>query len=1134
MTTTSRQNNLLLNQDWKRIYQTFKNADFKSYDFENLRRVMITYLRENYPEDFNDYIESSEYMALIDAIAFLGQSLAFRIDLASRENFIELAETKESVLRLARLLSYNAKRNSAASGLLKFDTITTTESIIDSTGKNLAQQVIIWNDPTNPNWFEQFISVLNSAMSDNTEFGRGQGTAIIQGLSTEQYRFRSQFADVPLFNFTKVVANRRMAFEVVSTSFAESENIYEESPLPGREMGFIYRQDGQGSGSANTGFFLMLKQGSLEVTDFNIEVPTTNEIVTVDVPNINNNDVWLYSLNSLGIQAEEWTKTPSLTGSNIVYNSISSNIRNIYSVITKADDKIDLIFADGVYGNLPQGSFRSYYRTSIGQEYVITPADMRGITVSIPYVNKEGVTHELTISLGLKSTIANAATSEDIDSVRSRAPAIYYTQNRMVTGEDYQLAPLTSSQDILKVKSINRTSSGISRNFDIIDASGKYSNVNVFADDGFIYKSEKETLLSFKYSNRLDIVNFIRRNVEPLITTDEFYNFYLTKYEKIIFSDRTTSWTQITNDVNSSTGYFIDRFNSLLKVGTYTNNTLKYLLSGSLIKFVPPQGKAFRFGKIVDIDPTDPDQTDKIWTKTIKVTGDGTNAGRGILSTGFGPIVFNEVVPTGAIADRILPKFISNISDALELQMVNIIISNLNFGLRFDYSESSWKIITSTNLNLLGAFSIGTTGDNSNTNLDTSWMIAFVKGVDSYNVRVRSLDYIFGSIKQNRFYFDSNQKTYDSRTGKVIKDHIKILGINTDRNLINPLKEDIEFEISNAIKFEDGYQSSIEIKVAFADSDDDGIIDNPEAFEQVVGEDLDLSYLFFVRGFDSNGNIEYTYVDNPDNSIIQIELSETSVNISDYANGDLVYFYSQDENRVMRVNRINNIFEIQSQYSAFIGRANLKFQYIHSANVDRRIDPSLSNIIDIYLLTRAYDTEFRNYLIGTTLNKPEPPTSENLRISYGSALNLIKTISDEIIYYPVQYKILFGSTATPELQAQFKVVKNSSKSINDNDLKVRIVTAINSFFDVNNWDFGDRFYLGELITFITNEVAPDISNLVIVPRQITQSFGSLFEIQSNPDEIFVSGAKVDDIEIVSAITAAEIRVSSANIVNSTT
>ena len=206
MTTTTRQTNLILNQDWTRIYQTFKNADFKSYDFENLRRVIITYLRENYPEDFNDYIESSEYLALIDAVAFLGQSLAFRIDLASRENFIELASRRESVLRIARMLSYNAKRNIASKGLLKFDTVSTTENILDANGKNLARQIIQWNDSTNPNWREQFNTILNAAMADNTEIGRSQGTATIQGIPTEQYRFRTASRDVPIFTFNK---NRR-------------------------------------------------------------------------------------------------------------------------------------------------------------------------------------------------------------------------------------------------------------------------------------------------------------------------------------------------------------------------------------------------------------------------------------------------------------------------------------------------------------------------------------------------------------------------------------------------------------------------------------------------------------------------------------------------------------------------------------------------------------------------------------------------------------------------------------------------------------------------------------------------------------------------------------------------------------
>ena len=102
MSSTDRQNRLLLAEDWKKVYQSFRNAEFQSYDFDSLRRAMISYLRNNYPEDFNDYIETSEYLALIDLIAFLGQNIAYRVDLNARENYLELAERRESVLRLAR------------------------------------------------------------------------------------------------------------------------------------------------------------------------------------------------------------------------------------------------------------------------------------------------------------------------------------------------------------------------------------------------------------------------------------------------------------------------------------------------------------------------------------------------------------------------------------------------------------------------------------------------------------------------------------------------------------------------------------------------------------------------------------------------------------------------------------------------------------------------------------------------------------------------------------------------------------------------------------------------------------------------------------------------------------------------
>jgi len=1132
MTTTARQNNLILNQDWTRIYQTFKNADFKSYDFENLRRVIITYLRENYPEDFNDYIESSEYMALIDAVAFLGQSLAFRIDLASRENFIELAETKESVLRIAKMLSYNSKRNIASKGLLKFSTVTTTEEILDSDGKNLAQQIISWNDPTNTNWLEQFLLVLNSAMADNTEFGRSQGSAIIEGIQTEQYRFRTFNEDIPIYAFTKTVASRGMSFEIVSTAFKGAETPYEEPPVPGNQLGFIYRNDGSGPGSANTGFYLMFKQGSLELADFSIEAPTTNETVAVDATGINNEDVWVYKLSASGVQLDQWTKVDSLTGNNIVYNSVSQGIRDIYSIVTKDNDKLDLVFADGIYGNLPQGAFRAYYRVSNGLNYTISPTELRGINISIPYINKRGEEHNITIGLALQYTVANSAASESTDAIRANAPANFYTQNRMITGEDYNLAPLTSSQNILKIKSVNRVSSGISRNFDVIDATGRYSSVNVFADDGYLYKEEIEKTLSFKYTSRIDAVNFIRRKVEPSFSSNDTYNFYLTKFDRILFTDSNASWTQVTSNINFSTGYFkniID--NSLLKVGSYATNSLKYVSLGSLIKFSPPAGYSFKKGTLVITNLLDPDQTNYLWTKVVKVVGDGTNAGRGLLPSGLGAISFSDNIPTGAIATRVVPKFVNDLPVAVETEIVNQISQDLNFGLRYSVLDQSWKIITSTNLDLLNDFNLGKTGDTTNANLDSSWMMAFIKEADFYKIRIRSMNYVFGSIDQNRFYFDSNEKEYNNQLGRVVRDTVNVLGINTGKDRISMLKSEINFQIDDTIKFDDGYESISEIKLSFADSDDDGVIDNPDSFEDIVGEDSQLSFIFLKEELDNSGYVNKVLIDNSSNLIL-IYQKESLINISDFNNGQLIYFWDINENRVKRVDRTNNVLVLENSYKGVIGRDKLKFQYVHNASINRRIDPSASNIIDVYILTRSYDTSFRNYLAGGEL-KPVAPDSDSLRISFGKNLDSIKSISDEVIYHPVEYKVLFGSTADEKLQAQFKVVKNSAKSINDNDLKVRIITAINEFFDVNNWDFGDKFYLSEMTTYVINTVAPDVSNMIIIPRQSTQEFGSLFEIQSKSSEIFVSGATVDDIEIVSAITSAEVRASVNSIVSTT-
>ena len=148
-------------------------------------------------------------------------------------------------------------------------------------------------------------------------------------------------------------------------------------------------------------------------------------------------------------------------------------------------------------------------------------------------------------------------------------------------------------------------------------------------------------------------------------------------------------------------------------------------------------------------------------------------------------------------------------------------------------------------------------------------------------------------------------------------------------------------------------------------------------------------------------------------------------------------------------------------------------------------------------------------------------------------LNKIKSISDEIIYHPVKYKVLFGANASADVQATFKIVKNAELVISDNDVKSRVLAAINEFFALENWDFGDSFYFSELSSYVMNRLTPNIVNFLIVPKSGNLTFGSLFEIVSEKDQIFINGATIDDVEIISAVTASKIK-SSGSIIESTT
>jgi hypothetical protein len=174
------------------------------------------------------------------------------------------------------------------------------------------------------------------------------------------------------------------------------------------------------------------------------------------------------------------------------------------------------------------------------------------------------------------------------------------------------------------------------------------------------------------------------------------------------------------------------------------------------------------------------------------------------------------------------------------------------------------------------------------------------------------------------------------------------------------------------------------------------------------------------------------------------------------------------------------------------------------------------------ILTNSYYNEMQSYLkLPTTSSYPLEPTHDELSAEF-EMLDEYKSASDTIVYRSAKFKLLFGVGAEEQNKAKFRVVKLSN-SLSDNELKSQIITAINNYFEVSNWEFGETFYFTELSSYIHQRLGSAIGSIVILPRSTNGSFGDLFQVRAEPNELFASTATVNDIEIVEKITSQTLR-----------
>jgi hypothetical protein len=548
-------------------------------------------------------------------------------------------------------------------------------------------------------------------------------------------------------------------------------------------------------------------------------------------------------------------------------------------------------------------------------------------------------------------------------------------------------------------------------------------------------------------------------------------------------------------------------------------NANNYIKKGAIIKFKPAIG--YHFDANNNMLPGVP----YLVTDKMEIFAGVTDVSGRIFSpqaSGIGSVTLNVLVPNGAIVEKIYPVFKTSFSNLFVLDLVNLIKGYKNFAISYNSKYQTWRIISDQNLNSADEFSLTNELDFSNSGKDSSWLIKFEFNGSNYNVHYRNVEYVFQSANQVNFYKDETVRIYDPKSGQSLNDQITIFKTNTSPDSVNSLGADYVWYIYKSPVDTDGYTSNSKVLVTYSDKNNDGIPDNPEIFTRLINpkvnpntkriyfKNIKTDDRFFQSDIVKDGVI--------DSSFQTVEKINQNLNL--YFKGQI--FYATDAKKFYQIDDNGRLVEVTG-YTTCFGRQGLYFQYRHNSSESRRIDPGTTNIIDIYVLTSSYENAYRKWISDSSgsVVRPLPPSTVDLSNDFAS-LNDIRSLSDTVIFHSAIFKPIFGVKADSNLQAVFKVVKNPSIETSDNDIKTSVIDAVNNYFDINNWDFGETFYFSELSAYLHRVLVPNIASVTIVPTNIDLSFGHLYQINSEPNEIIVSAATVENVEIITSLTAAQL------------
>lgn len=1095
-------------ESWEKTYNAFQNINFAAFDYDTVKRSLLDYIKLYFPETFNDYIESSEFIAIVEAFAYFAELMAYRLDVNAHENFISDAQRQDSILRLAKLVSYTASRPLPARGLVKITSISTTESVTDANGNDLAGQTIRWNDTSNPNWKDQFILVMNRVM-DQTFGSVGPTDRFqIQDVVFELYAWDLIPLPTGVFSFSANVGGQNAPMELVPVAYDTSTGIIERRPAINSNFSFLYGQDGLGDASDMTGFFCYTKQGSLQRFRNTFDGITPNQTYNITPQNVNDTDVWFNQVNQttgetyndpeIAGKSGEWVQVDSTIAQNVIFNTNAQ--RNKYEVETLTDSTIRLIFGDGEFADIPSGPFDTWVRTSVNADIVVPSSSISDTSSSFTYLDSFNRVQTCSFTFSLSSSLQNASAAESIEHVRTTAGSVYNTQDRMVNGADYNYYML-QDPSILKLRSINRTFAGDSKYIAWHDASGTYENVKIFSDDGALF-----------YKKRMDVVTtpvvttdvLINSYIQPLLSTPELYlNIFAVGVDPLNYR-RTFNADEI-NRITDTVTISMPPVQIELYYNTVNNQWYSIKVSDNPSVALAAEGwpNSFITTPLITVYQVNIFETQYNVTRVTQQLIVSSNTTQ-FWNTNDGSTVIDY--------------------DTLNSDQDQIVVLQANV----NYNRDG---ILTDNV-AFNVLSLETIESGVDLGLPDTSRVS-VLPVDANNDGLP--DYISDETvvnPQGIAQIIKPKKVYNVDTGETSLPQ-------PGQSVVLTLPVYVVIDPSIPLTTLEGvtvYQTN-DVAV-YVGTDDSQLLE--QAYDWATSTPTNAFVTNVINVLRNHMNTSYPSDD----------VDEVLVKVTEY-----VYFTretpldpwvqspSTPNTMIAFVTEVNSYtnpatnlpltiadadsesvasFENTRVWKRYEGRGQLNFAWFHHSPQYYLVDPSPTNIIDTFIITKGYYALLKQWLEDPLATQPIAPTPLDLRTSYNYLLDN-KMISDTVILQPGSFKLLFGSKAIASLQADFLVIRSSDRTLTDNQIKTTIVTAVRNFFDVTLWEFGESFYFSELSAAIHKALPTEINSVILVPTYAQDQFGDLYQVIGRENEVFYPDITVDDIQIVASYTPTNMR-----------